>query len=89
MQQELLEEEKKQRKKIEVFRQQCSKQLDENKQLRDLVKLKEKEEEGKGPTGKDLLTQLYEEKKHISYEKRAKNDKMVELLMNKLQQGES
>ena len=59
---------------------QCAKQLEENKQLRDIVKQKEQEEENKGPTGSDLLHNLYEEKKHVSYEKREKNDKMVELL---------
>jgi len=46
--------------------------------------MREKAEEGKGPLGRDLLTQLYEEKKHISYEKRARNDKIVECLQSKL-----
>ena len=35
------------------------------------------------------MTQIYEEKKHISYEKRAKNDKILALMSDKLADGES
>ena len=35
------------------------------------------------------MHQIYEEKKHISYEKRAKNDKILELMKERLEQGES
>ena len=80
MAQELKDEEAKQKKKIEVFRQQCAKQLEENKQLKEIVRQREMELENKPPSGTDLMHQLYQEKRHISYDKRERNDKIVELL---------
>ena len=35
------------------------------------------------------MTQLYEEKKHCSYEKRAKTDKILALMVGKLESGDT
>ena len=55
MQRELQEEEERQKKKIEDFRKQCAKQLEENKMLKDMQKQKEMAEDNKPPSGKDLM----------------------------------
>jgi hypothetical protein len=72
MQRELHEEQQKQKEKVLKFRHQCAKQLDENKICRDAQKQIDWEEDNKPPSGTDLMAQIYEEKKHKSYEKRAR-----------------
>ena len=45
-----------------------------------MQKQREWEIDNQPPSGNDLMYRLYEEKKHISYEKRAKNEKVVAII---------
>ena len=63
-------------------RQICVNQFEENKRLKDMVRQKEEEEQKQKPTGNDLLGQLFQQKRHQSYERREKNDKQIALMKN-------
>ena len=83
------EEEKRHKEKIDSFKKQCAKQLDENKYLKEIQRQKEIEEDNKPPSGRNLMTQIYEEKKHISYQKRERNDKILSLIQDQLSGGQT
>ena len=55
--------------------------------MREMTKAKEEEADNMVPEGQDLLGQLFNEKKHISYAKREKNDKQMAAILQKLQSG--
>ena len=48
----------------------------------------EEEKQAKG-IGGNFMDAVFEEKKHISYDKRARNDKQVEAIKKKLDQGDT
>ena len=63
--------------------------MDENKRRREEQKVREVEMENSPPSGKDLMYFVNLEKKHVSYEKRDKIDKIYEILRGQLEAGVS
>lgn len=57
--------------------------------LREDFKKKEFELDNLPPSGHDLMAQLYNVKPHISYEKRKRNDKIVNLMKDQLEGGDT
>jgi hypothetical protein len=74
MEQEAVQEEIRNKQKVAKFRQECAKQLEDNKRLQDQTRQKELDMDNKPATGRDLMAQIYNVKRHVSYDKRAKND---------------
>ncbi len=89
MEEELIQEQKKMREKMAEFRKSQADQLEKNKKLREEQVKREFELDNVEPTGQDLMHELYKEKEHISYQKQRKNDKILSLMKDKLEQGDT
>lgn len=61
---ERIKEAERERKKLEDYKKACRDQLEENKQLRQVILQKEQEEENKPPEGNDLMQVIYNVKPH-------------------------
>lgn len=72
---------------METFKKQQAEQLERNKKLREDQLKKDFELDNIPPSGTDLMHQLYLDKVHVSYEKRARNDKILDLMKNQLENG--
>jgi len=84
MEREQQEEEWREKKKITDYKEACRKQLEENKKLKEEQKVKEQLEDQQEAKGDNLLGQLFQDKQHVSYKNREKNDKQLEYLRDKL-----
>lgn len=65
---------------MEVFRRQQQDQLEKNRKLREEQLQREQALDNVPPSGTDLMHQLYKDKVHVSYERRAKADKILALM---------
>lgn len=74
---------------MEQFKRQQQEQLINNKLLRQEQIRKEIELDNVPPSGHDLMHQLYMDKVHVSYEKRAKQEKVIEAIQDQIINGES
>lgn len=54
-----------------------------------MQKQKDEDEDNKPPSGTDLMAQIYQEKTHKSYEKRARQEKILQLMQDQLVGGET
>ena len=63
--------------------------MDEHKRLKEEVQRQEQELDNMPPSGKDLMYFVNQEKKHASYEKREKIDKIYEILKSQIEEGET
>lgn len=64
-------------------------QLEENKRLRAETLRKEYEVDNQPASGNDLMHQIYLEKRHASYDKRERQDKVLAAMEEKLVGGET
>ena len=73
------------------YREAAQKTYETNMQLKVIQVQQQQEEEEKQKMSKqrDLMQAIYEEKKHISYEKRERSDKVMGLMIDKMQQGDT
>ncbi|CDW75556.1 UNKNOWN [Stylonychia lemnae] len=89
MQDELEQEKRKLKERMENFKREQSEQLINNKLLRQEQLKKELEQDNRPPSGHDLMHSIYQDKVHVSYEKRAKQDKIHEHIKEQIENGES
>lgn len=86
---ERVKEAEREKKKLENYKSSCRKQLEENKQMRDVFQAKEFEEENKPPQGNDLMQVIYNVKPHQAYARRQKNDQQQAMIFEKLDKDPS
>ena len=89
MEQELLVEKQKLKEKMSTFKKQQSEQLELNKKLREEQVKKDFELDNQPPSGQDLMYALYQDKRHASYDKRIKQDKIMEVMRDQILYGDS
>lgn len=75
---EVKEEEKRDIMKKEQYKNICRAQITENERLKEIQRKKEAEAANAPVRGEDLLGKLFEEKKHISYDKMKKQEVIID-----------
>ena len=86
---ERIEEQEREKKKLEDYKTECRKQLEENKQQREIILARELEEDNRPPKGNDLMQVIYNVKPHQAYVRRERNDKQLEMIVKKLEEGDT